>query len=76
MAKAIATVGTVEEMSITRRIMDLRGMHRHVTWCASASLAARVIIMAIGAMAAATGIRMGMDIPMDTGTVIGTNTVP
>ena len=74
MAKAIATVGTVEEMSITRRIMDLRGMPRRVTWCASASPAVHDTITAIGAMAADTVIRMGMDTPMGTG--IGTNKIP
>jgi hypothetical protein len=72
MAGVIATVGTVEvDMFIKRR-----GMHRHVTLCASAFPAVRDITTGIGATAAATVIRAGMDIPMATGTVAGTNTVP
>jgi hypothetical protein len=69
MAEAIATVGMVEGMVATtpRIIMDLRGMRRRATWCASASHAARETIMGIGDMAADTVMGKG------TATGIGTN---
>jgi hypothetical protein len=68
MAEVIATVGMVEvDMSIKRR-----GLHRHVTLCASAFPAVRDITTAIGH----TVIRMLMGIPMDMDTGIATNRNP